>query len=478
MERRELVRAVGGGGLSILAAGCLGQIRSEASEALATDTPTRTPTPQPTATPTPTQPPTQTQSPTPKPTPKITWYESKLGEGAYALTAEVQLNGSSKVTFRTMTGVKLATVTSNGRTQVAGPDGKVPALKPTASIQALRGGTNGDQVAFHVVGSGGSGAAISRPTHLQGLQGATFPDLGDSKTIERELTQTIDGARTRFRYQIPEALFAYYERRQRTGDYGTYVSDRFDDEYVGSLADEIERYGKQQGLSGPAIVDATVAVVQGMKYTKDSVTTAYDEYPRYPIETLYKRGGDCEDTSILMAQLLRQLGYGVVLFVLPGHMGLGVLGDESIPGSYVTHEGKRYYYLETTGEGWQIGELPSAHEKNRSEVEIVEIDSQPSLVFSYGVGVPPSGGADVALIVENAGKAAARKASAIFEFQIPGGETVARKKVNFPDLGPGQRVNKRFSLSPPADEKLRARVRVGIAGTLHDKLVSDYQKPN
>jgi len=27
-------------------------------------------------------------------------------------------------------------------------------------------------------------------------------------------------------------------------------------------------------------------------------------------------------------------------------------------GTYYEHEGKRYFYLETTGEGWQIGQLP------------------------------------------------------------------------------------------------------------------------
>ena len=69
-----------------------------------------------------------------------------------------------------------------------------------------------------------------------------------------------------------------------------------------------------------------MAFVQSLPDTIDKGTTPYDEYPRYPVETLFARGGDCEDTPILVAALLDRLGYDVALLVLENaqHMAVGV----------------------------------------------------------------------------------------------------------------------------------------------------------
>lgn len=109
-------------------------------------------------------------------------------------------------------------------------------------------------------------------------------------------------------------------------------------------------------------VDYTLAFVQSMPYTADDVTTGFDEYPRYPVETLVDGGGDCEDTSILTAAILDEMGYDVVLVLLPGHMAVGVWGAEGYPGRYYNWGGKRYYYCEATSEGWEMGDMPSSYQ--------------------------------------------------------------------------------------------------------------------
>jgi hypothetical protein len=98
------------------------------------------------------------------------------------------------------------------------------------------------------------------------------------------------------------------------------------------------------------------ARVQSLPYTSDDVTTGFDEYPRFPLETLVDDGGDCEDSAILTAALIDALNYPVVLLGLPGHMAVGI----AIPttGIYYELDGEEYFYLETTGEGWELGELP------------------------------------------------------------------------------------------------------------------------
>ena len=76
----------------------------------------------------------------------------------------------------------------------------------------------------------------------------------------------------------------------------------------------------------------------------------------YPFETLVAGGGDCEDTVMLAASILAALDYDLLLLNPEGHLALGVAGD--FKGAYYTHDNQRYFYSETTGQGWRIGQLP------------------------------------------------------------------------------------------------------------------------
>ena len=96
-------------------------------------------------------------------------------------------------------------------------------------------------------------------------------------------------------------------------------------------------------------------VQQTVNYQTDSDYIDMDEYWKYPSETFIERRGDCEDTSILYASIMKAMGYDVALLVLPGHMavGLNVSGATGIP---FTGNGTDYYFCETTALGWKIGE--------------------------------------------------------------------------------------------------------------------------
>ena len=54
------------------------------------------------------------------------------------------------------------------------------------------------------------------------------------------------------------------------------------------------------------------------------------------------------------------MGYDVVLVNLPNHFGVGVSLDAY--GTYWLHDEVNYFYVETTGEGWEVGVLPEAHQ--------------------------------------------------------------------------------------------------------------------
>ena len=131
---------------------------------------------------------------------------------------------------------------------------------------------------------------------------------------------------------------------------------------LGNLTREFQNVFKQhREWSRQDRIDFVLSFVQSLPYTHDDVTTGYDEFRRYAIETLIDGGGDCEDTTILVAAILRGLGEKTALIFMPGHIALGVSGD--FTGASVTHNGTTYYYCETTGTGWTIGDLPPSFRK-------------------------------------------------------------------------------------------------------------------
>lgn len=140
-----------------------------------------------------------------------------------------------------------------------------------------------------------------------------------------------------------------------------------------NLANTLRDWATKRNYGSYDEASFVLAFVQSLPYTSDSVSSGFDEYPRFPIETLVDQGGDCEDTSILYATLMKILGYGVVYFTLPGHAAVGVLA-ENVPGTYVEYNGGKYYYAETTGENWRIGDLPS--EFNGKPVGILSTDGE------------------------------------------------------------------------------------------------------
>lgn len=118
-------------------------------------------------------------------------------------------------------------------------------------------------------------------------------------------------------------------------------------------------------------ISLALSFVQAIPYSLDSESTGRDEYWRYPLETLYDQTGDCEDTTILGMALLRRLGHRVVGLDLPQHAALGVEVPHGIEGSFVLHEGRSFYYCETTANGWRVGSTPEHYRD--ADVTVVAI---------------------------------------------------------------------------------------------------------
>ena len=86
-----------------------------------------------------------------------------------------------------------------------------------------------------------------------------------------------------------------------------------------------------------------LAFVQAFPYRPDPVKRT--DWPLFPSEFLTRNGGDCEDSSILLAFLLAKSGIDFCFLNMPGHMAIGIAGPYE--GAFYTKDRKRYYYAET-----------------------------------------------------------------------------------------------------------------------------------
>jgi len=163
--------------------------------------------------------------------------------------------------------------------------------------------------------------------------------------------------------KIPKPLYEYYRKQTHDRDYAKYAINDNDRKVL----DKIISSFREKSDSKTDAAYNIVAFVQSIPYSKDYLSTGFNEYPRYPIETLVDGTGDCEDTAILTAALLKEMNYDVVLISPPGHMAIGITCSDC-SGTYYVHDGKKYFYLETTENNWRVGEIPSSYKNQKVKV--------------------------------------------------------------------------------------------------------------
>lgn len=271
---------------------------------------------------------------------------------------------------------------------------------------------------------------------------------------------------------IPRALYDEYRHlpRAHTRNYSIYATHPSDDVYIGELVDDIREAALKAGYSDDETVEFAAAFVQSLPYTVDSVTTAYDEYPRYPIETLVDNGGDCEDTSILLAAIVDNLGYGVALINPPAHMAVGVAGADGLTGRYWNYQGTKYYYLETTDESWQIGEVPQ--EYSRANANVYPVVAVAILTHDW-VATRRGDQLVVDISVRNEGAAGSTGASVSAGFESDGLIYNQADSGVF-SMAAGTEVNVKLKVSVPRDRHIRLLVYVSDGNVVVDESNGDW----
>lgn len=159
---------------------------------------------------------------------------------------------------------------------------------------------------------------------------------------------------------------AYFERShypRYLEDYASFVTS--DDPYIVEIA------GWFSGIWDPEErADAVLSLCQ--------ISVAYEENTAvyYPLETIVRGSGACDEKSLLCASILKALGYDVVLiaYVSAAHMNVGVhlpFPPRHGEGYYVVANGERFYVAETTAAGFMVGDMPL--ELRNEEIVVIPV---------------------------------------------------------------------------------------------------------
>ncbi len=220
------------------------------------------------------------------------------------------------------------------------------------------------------------------------------------------------------------------------------------DEFSGRAATEKEK------------IQLALTFVQSLPYAYDTDSKGVDEYMRYPIETLVDGCGDCEDKSALLAAILYEMDVDFVLLLLPEHMAIGVHCDEVEPDRYLYCGDKRYCYMETTKQNWQIGQTPEDYLE--IEVGMVPIDASPHLLcIGLRFRSRSTSGSDEALInvecaVQNQGPGSVMELLARVSMVEMEEDSIRRvlAEQTYPlkDLAEGEKRSEEFALNSPIKE--------------------------
>jgi len=153
---------------------------------------------------------------------------------------------------------------------------------------------------------------------------------------------------------------------QMRGSYAMAAFVTAQDSVIIDLAASLQDLAMDKGFDEVTLAGFVLSFVQqNIRYANDNISKGVEEYWKYPVETLVEKQGDCEDSTLLYASLMRQLDIKTVLlfYIVDegiGHLAAGIaLDDEITDGYFVTYKEDNYYYCETTSQGFTIGDKPS-----------------------------------------------------------------------------------------------------------------------
>ncbi len=146
-----------------------------------------------------------------------------------------------------------------------------------------------------------------------------------------------------------------------------YFQDMYDKNYVRvqAMVSWFKAQAREKGWSSFDLAVEVIKCVQAIPYerpyqvvTDQSQAAAVLDYFT-PNEVAWYDKGDCDTKSMLLIMILRQLGYDLVLYFSESYQHAMAGINLNAKGTYKTSGGKKYYFVEVTYPGWNIGDLPA-----------------------------------------------------------------------------------------------------------------------
>jgi hypothetical protein len=145
-----------------------------------------------------------------------------------------------------------------------------------------------------------------------------------------------------------------------------FFQDMYDKNYVRvtAMVEWFKAEAKEKGWSSYDLAVEVIKCVQAIPYerpyqvvTDQTQAAAVLDYFT-PNEVAWYDKGDCDTKSMLIIMILRQLGYDVALYFSEPYQHAMAGINLNAKGTYKTYDGKKYYFIEATYPGWNIGDLP------------------------------------------------------------------------------------------------------------------------
>lgn len=193
-----------------------------------------------------------------------------------------------------------------------------------------------------------------------------IPELAEDNSTGpgTRFTYTLRGKTGTISAVLDSRVFEYQKHREHpyvctrpaksfTGA-STCSNDEFRDYYLQVLNEQVQKDGldafvdriRARTKNPDDRVRIAISLVQHIPYDNSTRNlTDSKAQVHYPYETLYRNTGDCDDKSLLLAYILRDLGYGVSLFQFDEerHMAVGI----SSAGEF-DYANTSYAFVETT----------------------------------------------------------------------------------------------------------------------------------
>jgi len=203
----------------------------------------------------------------------------------------------------------------------------------------------------------------SFPNELSDDSGENYSRNSIEGAYSLELSGRSFGQNWTVDFFAQKSAYSRASQRSRGRSRPEYVQYELTDGTATDLADLLQGVADSREYSDAEAAAFLIDFVQSLPYVPDDVSTGYDDYTKFIMETVTEMGGDCEDSAILLASILQAepFNYDTILIQPPGHMAIGVYQSDP-SGYYFEFDGRKYSYVETTGQGWGIGDCPEEYQ--------------------------------------------------------------------------------------------------------------------